>query len=205
MDIFESCPEIESNRFKLRFVSAEDCADLLKVYSDKEAVKLFNSDNCDGDDFYYTTPERMKQAFDFWIFSYKEGYFVRFSIIDKKTSEIIGTFEIFKRIADDYFTNCGLLRLDLASAYEKRDIIDEILSLITEPIFGWFDCEMIATKAIPEAKERILALKKHGFALSEEKLIGTHDHKEYDNYYVLKKMGDRKNENISNEPSPEGK
>lgn len=190
MNIYEECPVLENERFKARLFSTDDCADLLKVYSDKEAVKLFNSDNCDGDDFYYTTPERMKQAIDFWLYSYKKGYFVRFSIIDKETSAVIGTFEIFKRIADDYFTNCGLLRLDLASAYEKRGMIDEILSLITEPIFGWFDCEMIATKAIPEAKDRIFALKKHGFALSYEKLVGTHDNKEYDNYYVLKKTGD---------------
>lgn len=188
MNIYEQCPVLENDRFKLRFVSADDCADLLKVYSDKEAVRLFNSDNCDGDDFYYTTLERMKQAYDFWIFSYREGYFIRYSIIDKKASEVVGTFEIFKRIADDYFTDCGLLRLDLASAYEKRGIIDEILSLIIEPIFEWFDCEMIATKAIPEAAERISALEKHGFALSGERLIGTHDQKEYNNYYVLKKQ-----------------
>lgn len=188
MNIYEQCPVLENERFKVRLVSADDCADLLKVYSDKEAVKLFNSDNCDGDDFYYTTPERMKQAVDFWLFSYKEGYYVRFSIIDKKTSEIIGTFEIFKRIADDYFTDCGLLRLDLASAYEKRGTIDEILSLIIEPIFEWFDCDMTATKAIPEAGERICALENHGFSLSYEKLVGTQDYKEYDNYYVLKKQ-----------------
>lgn len=185
MNIYEQCPILENDFFKVRFVSEDDCPALLKIYSDKEAVRLFNSDNCDGDDFYYTTPERMKQAIDFWLYSYKEKFFVRFSIIDKKTSTVIGTFEIFKRIADDYFTNCGLLRLDLASDYEKREIVDELLTLVTEPIFEWFDCKMIATKAIPEAAERIVALKKHGFALSEEKLIGTHDHKEYNNYYIL--------------------
>ena len=188
MNIYEQCPVLENERFKVRFILAEDCGDLLEVYSDKEAVKLFNSDNCDGDDFYYTTPERMKQAFDFWLFSYKEGYFVRFSIIDKNTSKVIGTFEIFKRTANDYFTDCGLLRLDLSSAYEKRGIIDKILSLIIEPIFKWFDCDMIATKAIPEAEERICALENHGFSLSYEKLVGTHDYKVYDNYYVLKKQ-----------------
>lgn len=188
MNIYEQCPVIENERFKLRFVSADDCNDLLKVYSDKAAVKLFNSDNCNGDDFYYTTPERMKQAIDFWLFSYEHGYFVRFSIVDKKTSAVVGTIEIFKRIADDYFTDCGLLRLDLASAYEKRDIVDELLALVIEPIFGWFDCGMIAAKAIPEAAERICALERHGFALSGEKIIGAHDHKEYGNYYVLKKQ-----------------
>ena len=33
----------------------EDKADLLKVYSDEKSVPFFNSDNCGGDDFYYTT------------------------------------------------------------------------------------------------------------------------------------------------------
>lgn len=38
----------------LRMTSQEDKFDLLKVYSDKAAVLFFNSDNCGGDDFYYT-------------------------------------------------------------------------------------------------------------------------------------------------------
>lgn len=188
MDIYKSCPQTENQNYILRFVRADDCGDLLKVYSDKKAVPFFNSDNCNGDDFYYTTPERMKQAIDFWLYSYENGYFVRFSIIDKKTASAIGTIEIFNRTADDYFTNCGLLRLDLSSAYEKQAVIREILSLTIDPIFEWFECKMIATKAIPEAKERISALKDHGFALSDEKLVGGHDHTEYDNYYVLKKQ-----------------
>lgn len=186
MNIYKSCPQVESQNYKLRLVYSDDCGDLLKVYSDKKSIPFFNSDNCNGDDFYYTTPERMKQAIDFWTYSYEHGYFVRFSIIDKKKSSVIGTIEIFNRTADDYFTNCGLLRLDLASDYENQDTIREILSLITEPIFEWFDCDMIATKAIPAATERISALENHGFVMSSEKLIGTHDHKEYDNYYVLK-------------------
>ena len=188
MDIYKSCPQIESQNYKLRLVRADDCDDLLKVYSDKKAVPFFNSDNCNGDDFYYTTPERMRQAIDFWLREYEKRYYVRFSIIDKKTASVIGTIEIFNRTADDYYTNCGLLRLDLTSTYEKSNVISEIISLITEPFFDWFDCAMIATKAIPAARERILALKEHGFTLSGEKLIGAHDNKEYDNYYVLKKQ-----------------
>lgn len=186
MDVYKLCPQIENQNYKLRLVCGNDCDDLLKVYSDKKAVPFFNSDNCDGDDFYYTTTETMRQAIDFWIYSYEHGYFVRFSIIDKKKSSVIGTIEIFNRTSDDYFTNCGLLRLDLAGNYEKRDTVREILSLTAKPIFEWFDCDMIATKAIPAATERISALKSSGFALSSEKLIGTHDHKEYDNYFVLK-------------------
>lgn len=185
MDVYKLCPQLENSNYKLRLVCCDDCGDLLKVYSDKKAVPFFNSDNCGGDDFYYTTTARMRQAIDFWIYSYEHGFFVRFSIIDKKKSSVIGTFEIFNRTADDFFTNCGLLRLDLASAYENPKAISELLSLIINPIFEWFDCDMIAIKAIPAATERISTLESSGFALSSEKLIGTHDHKEYGNYYVL--------------------
>ena len=51
-EIYRSCPEFENNDYILRMVSQEDRLDLLKVYSDKEAVSFFNSDNCGGDDFY---------------------------------------------------------------------------------------------------------------------------------------------------------
>lgn len=51
-EIYRSCPEFENNDYILRMVRQEDRLDLLKVYSDKEAVSFFNSDNCGGDDFY---------------------------------------------------------------------------------------------------------------------------------------------------------
>lgn len=185
MSIYEACPIIENNNFKLKLVSMEDCSDLLKVYSDEKAVPLFNSDNCGGDDFHYTTYERMRQAVEYWLFEYGRKGFVRFSIIDKKFSEAIGTIELFNRYADDYFNNCGLLRLDLRSDHEKEDIIKDILSLIVFKAFGLFNCDKVAVKAISDARERIKALESLGFVRSEEKLIGTHDLIEYDSYYVL--------------------
>lgn len=53
---------LENERFKLRVVENEDCDDLLQVYSDKNALPFFISDNCDGDNFYYATKERMMEA-----------------------------------------------------------------------------------------------------------------------------------------------
>ena len=67
----------------------------------------------------------MKQAVDFWIFSYRERYFVRWVISDKSKKEVIGTIELFHRDSViDAFDNCGLLRLDLRSDYEKKSVID---------------------------------------------------------------------------------
>ena len=77
MNTYENCPVFEGERFKLRLVEKSDAKDLLKVYSDEQAVYLFNGDNCDGDDFHYTTLERMQKAVDFtllrWIKSFKKG------------------------------------------------------------------------------------------------------------------------------------
>ena len=179
--VYKNCPQFENEKYLLRSVSEDDCKDLLKVYSDKKAVPLFNSDNCGGDDFYYITESRMKEAIKYWLWEYSRQGFVRWSIIDKDIDEAIGTIELFHRDLNDYFTNCGLLRLDLRSDYETATDIENILSLIIEPTFELFDCDKIATKAIPEAKERIKALSNMGFVLSKEKLIG-HDGTEYQDY-----------------------
>lgn len=185
-EVYQHCPEFENNRYLLRFTCMEDCADLLKVYSDEKAVPLFNSDNCNGDDFHYTTMERMKQAIDFWKFSYENKYFVRWTIIDKHLHAAIGTIELFHRDSDDCFTNCGLLRMDLRSDYEKSEEITEILSLIIKPAYELFCCDKIATKAVSQATERISALNKLGFRYAVEKLVG-HGGAEYSDYYVLER------------------
>lgn len=183
-DVYKNCPQFESDRYILRMVCIDDSSNLLKVYSDKKAVPFFNSDNCGGDDFYYTTEARMSEAIEYWLFEYNRKSFVRWAIISKIGNETIGTIELFHRNANDYFNNCGLLRLDIRSDYETSYEIEEILRLITEPTYTLFDCDKIATKASPKAAERISALEHFGFKHTEQKLIG-HDGTKYDFYYVL--------------------
>lgn len=185
---YEKCPVFENENYLLRLVDASDAPDLLLVYSDEKAVPFFNSDNCHGDDFHYTTLKRMQEAIGFWQMSYREKYFVRWAIWDKNVRHAIGTIEFFNRKSEDYFNNCGLLRLDLRSDYEQKESILEILSLFLPPAFPLFDCQMIATKVPPFAFERIAAVTQFGFTASEEKLIGGHDQKTYGNYYILQKQ-----------------
>ena len=99
-EIYRSCPEFENNDYILRMVSQEDRLDLLKVYSDKEAVSFFNSDNCGGDDFYYTDYEKFLECMKFWESRYQVRDFVRFTIVDQKQKEIAGMVEICA--VDDY-------------------------------------------------------------------------------------------------------
>lgn len=170
-NVYEECPTLENESFKLRLVEMADAPDLLKVYSDEKAVPLFNSDNCDGDDFYYRTLERMEKGIEFWLWAYKDKGFVRWSILDKASNEAVGTIELFHRESEDYFNHCGLLRLDLRSDYERKDRIVEILSLIMEQAYILFECTMLATKAIPSAVERRMALEALGYQETGEILV----------------------------------
>ncbi len=109
---------------------------------------------------------------------------MRWSIVDKQVDEVVGTIELFHRDSNDYFTNCGLLRLDLRSDREKFFEIKDILSLILLQAFGLFNCDKIATKAISQANERIEALISLGFCAIEENLVG-HNGEIYRDYYAL--------------------
>lgn len=185
-NVYEDCPVFDTGRYRLRLVQVADGANLLKVYSDEKAVPLFNSDNCHGDMFHYTSLERMEEAIRFWLWEYERQGFVRWSILDHAIGEVIGTIELFHRDAEDYFTNCGLLRLDLRSDYEKKECIKEILEQMIPPAFCMFSCEIMATKGVPEAQERVRALEELGFQKSSEALIG-HDGTQYGSYWILRK------------------
>ena len=45
-DVYKNCPAFENDRFLLRFSQLNDASDLVSVYSDKNALPFFNSDNC---------------------------------------------------------------------------------------------------------------------------------------------------------------
>lgn len=183
-NVYEAVPEFVSEKYLLRKTGPEDSAGLLKVYSDERALPLFNRDNCYGEDFHYTTPDRMNEAIGYWLWEYSRRGFVRWSVIDRNEALAVGTVELFRRSADDYFDGVGLLRLDLRSDREKREDIVDILNLIVPPAYELFDCNRIATKAIPPAKQRIEALLSLGFSASDKPLIG-HDGTEYRDYYQL--------------------
>lgn len=186
MNVYENCPVVESERFLLRLVTEQDCEDLLKVYSDVAAVPLFNSDNCNGDDFHYTSLERMRQAIQFWIWSYDNGWFVRWSIVDKASDCAVGTVELCFQNTEDPENIRGVLRIDLRSDYEMEDVVADVLSLMVPPCLEWFGCRSLITKAKPVAAERIKALTRQGFTAWEQALVG-HDGTQYGDYFIRNK------------------
>lgn len=184
MNIYETYPTLESEKFIVRLFKDEDCDDLLKVYSDKNALPFFNSDNCDGDNFYYSTKERMAEAMGFWHMAYENGWFVRLSIVDKATTSVMGTVELCLRVSDDEFNNMGILRVDVRSDYEKEDVLYDIFSLVTPKLEELLGCKGVLTKAPIYAVERMKAIQKVGFVKSENLLIGKNGYA-YDGYWAI--------------------
>ena len=177
-DIYKQCPIYKSKILSLSLTTLEDVPELLKCYSDKKAVPLFNSDNCHGDDFHYTTIERLKEAVDFWQYSYEHGYFARLTIKLNTTGEKIGTIEMFKREAEDKFNHFGVLRIDLQNKYEKQQYLDEILQITDQNFYNDFEVNTILTKAISTATERISSLKNKGYIPINKKFMI------YDDYFA---------------------
>ena len=184
MNIYDNCPILENDNYLLRIVEKQDCEDLFEVYSDKNALPFFNSDNCDGDNFYYPTKERMSEAVLFWISAFNNKWFVRMSIVDKSASKVIGTAELCYRVSEDAFNNMGILRIDVGSAYETEDVLFGIFSLVTPAMFNLLGCSEIITKAPIYAVERIKTIQKVGFTKSQNLLIGTNDGYAYNGYWT---------------------
>lgn len=184
-NIYEECPVLNGGRFMLRKTELIDADDLLKVYSDKNALPFFNSDNCNGDNFYYSTKERMLEALEFWNLAYTNKWFARLSVLDTTTEEVIGTIEGCIRASYDAFNGCGILRLDLGSKYEKACVISDILSVIIKDFYDLFGCKSIITKVPVYAVERKAAAKKSGFVKSDELMIGNNDGYAYKDYWII--------------------
>jgi RimJ/RimL family protein N-acetyltransferase len=178
INVYKKCPVYQTEHVTLRKTEMDDAEELLWCYSDEKSVPFFNSDNCDGDDFHYKKIDVMREAIEFWNFSYENSYFVRWSVVMNDNSQVVGTIEMFHRAIDDEFNGMGILRIDLRSDQERKPIIGDILEIADKHFYKLFDVSHILTKAVPEATERISVLKEKGYRPLGKKLG------QYDFYYI---------------------
>lgn len=171
-DLYTAQPTLENELVQLRPIADSDVKALLACYSDLHAVPFFNSDHCNGDDFHYTTPERVREAMAFWQQSYRNRAFVRWAVVDQSLCEVVGTVEMFHRRAPDANDHAGVLRIDLRSRFETRGFLHAVVSLCLRHFYDDFAVERILTKAVSHAKERRAALAAAGFTPTETGLLG---------------------------------
>lgn len=158
MNPYEKCPIYKTESFKLSLVKPSDAEELLVCYSDPAAVARMNADFCTSD-FFYTTLAQMQECIDFWLKEYEQHTYVRFCIISKLTEKVVGTVEIFGG-------DIGVLRIDLATAYEADKYIEELLYLAIVSFIPDFKIGSLKVKA-SNTPERINSLIKYGFIPSE--------------------------------------
>lgn len=156
--IYKQNPQYETKSFKLRLISKEDAESLLECYSDKAAVAKMNDDFCLGS-FYYTTIKQMQDTIEGWVKEYEKESFMRLSIISKANNAAIGSVEIFGG-------EFGILRIDIATAYDTEQYIEEILKLAIFSFVPDFEINSLKIK-VANTPERIEILKKCGFVPAE--------------------------------------
>jgi len=162
-DVYETAPVMKTSRFILRLVREEDAEDLLTCYADPKSQSLFNADNCTSD-FRYSGVGEMLSCIRVWLDSYRARGFVRWSVIDKQTECAVGTVEMFSVPGFLPEGAGGVLRIDLASAYETDGYLAELLGLANERFYSLFGAELFVVKAKPEATARVNALLAAGYS-----------------------------------------
>ncbi len=157
MNPYEACPTYETPRFTLRLVRMEDAEDLLGCYAGKAAERM-NNDNC-GTDFYFATRAEMESYIAFWLEEYRRGAYVRFAVVEKESGKAIGTVEIFGG-------ERGVLRIDLADAYETPEALGELLELAVLHFPYDFPSDRLLIKAA-NIPGRVPVLAQYGFRPSK--------------------------------------
>ena len=170
-DPYVKCPEFETAHFRLRQVREEDAEALLRAfYGDLSAWMFYGNEMCNS--IFagrYATLDEMKKCIRVWLAVYADRFFIRLTVLDKKSETPIGTIEIFDNIhSEDNWkqeeARHGLvLHMDLAEHCEKQAYIAELLDLADREINEIFGFDHILIRAAPEAGERIAALRDAGY------------------------------------------
>lgn len=169
--------------YSLRDLKLDDWKELIVVYKDVMCVPFFNSDNCHGDIFYYSTEERMKKAIRFWMESASKGHFTRKVIVDNSNHRAIGTIEYFVRQNEANYNDAILLRVDVHHYYEQKKALVKIFRIAMKEAYSTFGRMPLITKGWDYAVERKEALSFLGFKECEEPPIG-HENESFQHYWL---------------------
>ena len=167
-DPYAKCPGFETKHFKFRQVQEKDAEDLLSFYGDLGNWMFYGNDMCKSIfASRYATVEEMKHCIRVWLDEYRNKYYIRFSVVDKTTEKAIGTIELFdnigKRNPIETVRLSAVLHIDFSVPYETQEYISELLSLANAEFFKIFGVKHLLIRAVPTAKERIMALLSAGY------------------------------------------
>jgi RimJ/RimL family protein N-acetyltransferase len=165
-DPYASCPEFDTEHFYLRQVREEDAEELLCFYGDLSGWMFFGNAWCNGIfSSSHATVEEMRKCIRSWLDAYTDKFLIRLSVTDKTEGKPIGTIEIFDNL--DKAKRGAALHIDLSAPYETQGYLAELLALADEELFRLFGFKYLIIRAVPDAAERIAALRSAGYKLFE--------------------------------------
>lgn len=157
MELFDKNLFLQSEHFLLRPVKLTDAADLLRCYSDRDAVALMNTDSCSSR-FLLQTPEEMTDCIRFWLRNGKETGYVRLTILDQRDGRAVGSCELLPRERLGPLKQVGLLRLDLMAAYETEEVLTELFGLFHRSFYEPLQYLMFKTPAAASLRRELLRI-----------------------------------------------
>jgi len=163
-DPYAHCPSFETESLRLRLVSQEDAVELLACYADPITQSHTDAGNYG---FAYDTPEGMRDCIESWLDEYAAREFIRWTVIHKGDAKAVGTIEYFPTTkdarAESASVRLGVLRIDLKSEYEKKELFDQLLDIV----IGKLQCHMPSDAIIAKVEEcdtvRMAAYTEKGF------------------------------------------
>ena len=158
-------PIYETEHFMLRQVKMKDAADLVECYAHPTLAVQGSAHGCIvGPGGYGSKNKKEMRAFiRFWLKEYHKGWYVRWSVIDRRSGEVVGTIEgggygILAKDADGV-----MLMIDLVAPYETEVFVPELLRLIIDKFYTLFQASILVIYGMPGADVRLNALTAAGF------------------------------------------
>ncbi|GKU23920.1 GNAT family N-acetyltransferase [Clostridium folliculivorans] len=157
--IFINFPELETERFILRQVTAKDSKDLYELYSDPLAVKYQQSETM-------SDMEQAKKTVIAFLKGYSNKNFIRWCISDKLTDKVVGLISLHSFDIFNFKSEIGYM---LNSKYLNQNIMTECAIKVLDFAFNIIKLTKVEASINPDNKRSIHLVVKLGF--KEELLI----------------------------------
>ncbi|MEM7130636.1 MAG: GNAT family N-acetyltransferase [Chloroflexota bacterium] len=160
--VFNSFPQLETQRFILRAIEPSDAPALLAIFSDEAVTRYY-------DLYTYSTEEEAEALIDFFADCFEEERGIRWGIARKEDNLLLGTcgYVWLRRFR-------GEIGYELGRAYWRQGIMQEAIQAIVE--FGYEKLGLNRIEALVMFENQASAelLKKLNFC--EEGLLRQHDY-----------------------------
>lgn len=145
MYLYKDSPILQDDKYFLLFNNATDVNDFIMAFN--KAKNEFPLEDDDDNHYLAVVFKRMEFALNSWEQAHQNGWYFRWTIVDKSIGDTVGIIEEIKRADSDESNKCIWLKIDFEKKYEKYyeniDEISHLLSLIVKQTFKFFICEKL--------------------------------------------------------------